>query len=58
KFARLGKAQVIPFTQKRLEDGSGYRLVIHPPLADFPGESEEAGTDKVNPGRKRWPHPR
>src|SRR5690606_40801290 len=30
KFARLGKAQVIPFTQKRLEDGSGYRLVIHP----------------------------
>ena len=40
KFARLGKAQVIPFTQKRLADGSGYRLVIHPPLADFPGKAK------------------
>ncbi len=48
KFARLGKAQVIPFTQKRLEDGSGYRLVIHPPLADFPGESEEADCLRIN----------
>ncbi|MCO7596655.1 MULTISPECIES: lipid A biosynthesis lauroyl acyltransferase [Pseudomonas] len=48
KFARLGKARVIPFTQKRLEDGSGYRLVIHPPLADFPGESEEADCLRIN----------
>ena len=48
QFARLGKAQVIPFTQKRLEDGSGYRLVIHPPLADFPGESEEADCLRIN----------
>ena len=48
KFARLGKAQVIPFTQKRLDDGSGYRLVIHPPLADFPGESEEADCLRIN----------
>lgn len=48
KFARLGKAQVIPFTQRRLEDGSGYRLVVHPPLADFPGESEEADCLRIN----------
>ncbi|HCP28853.1 MAG TPA: lipid A biosynthesis lauroyl acyltransferase, partial [Pseudomonas sp.] len=48
KFARLGRAQVIPFTQKRLEDGSGYRLVIHPPLSDFPGESEEADCLRIN----------
>jgi KDO2-lipid IV(A) lauroyltransferase len=48
KFARLGKARVIPFTQKRLEDGSGYRLVIHPPLEDFPGESEEADCLRIN----------
>ncbi|NBA95911.1 lipid A biosynthesis lauroyl acyltransferase [Pseudomonas sp. R5(2019)] len=50
KFARLGKARVIPFTQQRLADGSGYRLVIHPPLADFPGESEEADCLRIN----RW----
>jgi Kdo2-lipid IVA lauroyltransferase/acyltransferase len=48
KFARLGKARVIPFTQKRLEDGSGYRLVVHPPLADFPGETEEADCLRIN----------
>ena len=50
KFARLGRALVLPFTQERLADGSGYRLVIHPPLADFPGESEEADCLRIN----RW----
>lgn len=48
KFARLGKARVIPFTQRRLADGSGYRLVVHPPLADFPGDSEEADCLRIN----------
>jgi len=48
KFARLGKARVVPFTQRRLEDGSGYRLVIHPPLEHFPGESEEADCLRIN----------
>lgn len=48
KFARLGKARVIPFTQQRLADGSGYRLTVHPPLADFPGDSEEADCLRIN----------
>ena len=48
KFARLGKARVVPYTQTRLADGSGYRLVIHPPLVDFPGESEEADCRRIN----------
>jgi len=48
KFARLGRARVVPYTQERLADGNGYRLVIHPPLADFPGESEEADCRRVN----------
>jgi KDO2-lipid IV(A) lauroyltransferase len=47
-FARLGKARVIPFTQRRLEDGSGYRLVLHPPLPGFPGESEAADALRIN----------
>jgi hypothetical protein len=41
KFAR-GKALVVPFTQERLADGSGYRLVIHPPL-------------KISPARPKRP---
>ena len=68
KFARLGKAQVVPFTQERLADGSGYRLVIHPPLEDFPGESEEADCRRINqwieqavgqcPAQYLWAHRR
>ncbi|ACO79659.1 lipid A biosynthesis lauroyl acyltransferase [Azotobacter vinelandii CA] len=50
KFARLGKALVMPFIQTRLADGSGYRLAVHPPLEDFPGESEEADCLRIN----RW----
>lgn len=48
KFARLGRARVLPYTQARLADGSGYRLIIHPPLADFPGDSEEADCRRIN----------
>jgi Kdo2-lipid IVA lauroyltransferase/acyltransferase len=48
KFARMGRARVVPFTQERLADGSGYRLVVHPPLPDFPGESEEADCLRIN----------
>ena len=68
KFARLGRALVVPFTQERLGDGSGYRLVVHPPLADFPGASEEADCLRINqwveqavrdcPAQYLWAHRR
>jgi len=48
KFARMGKARVIPFTQERLPDGQGYRVIVHPPLADFPSENEEADCLRIN----------
>ncbi len=48
KFARLGKALVVPMTQLRLADGSGYRVLIHPPLEDFPGASEEEDCLRIN----------
>ncbi|MBD1552699.1 lipid A biosynthesis lauroyl acyltransferase [Pseudomonas typographi] len=48
KFAKLGKARVIPFTQQRLADGSGYQLVVHPPLEDFPGATQEADCLRIN----------
>lgn len=68
KFARLGRAIVLPFTQQRLPDGQGYRLTIHPPLDDFPGETEEADCLRVNawveqaivscPAQYLWAHRR
>lgn len=47
-FARLGKAQVVPFTQTRLPAGQGYQLTIHPPLADFPSGDEVADALRIN----------
>lgn len=48
KFARLGRARVIPMTQRRLPDAKGYELVIHPPFKQFPGESEAADCVRIN----------
>ena len=48
KFARLGRARVLPFTQQRLAGGRGYQLTIHPPLAGFPATSEEADGRLIN----------
>lgn len=48
KFAKLGRARVVPFTQQRLADGSGYRLVIHPALDNFPGQSDEEDCLRIN----------
>jgi KDO2-lipid IV(A) lauroyltransferase len=67
-FARLGKARVIPFTQVRLADGSGYRLVVHPPLAEFPASTVEEDCLRINqwvegairqcPAQYLWAHRR
>lgn len=48
KFARLGKARVIPFTQVRLANARGYKLVVHPPLEDFPAETEAQDCLRIN----------
>ncbi|EZQ18489.1 lipid A biosynthesis lauroyl acyltransferase [Halopseudomonas bauzanensis] len=47
-FARLGKARVVPFTQTRLPGAQGYRLTVHPPLANFPQGDEEADALRIN----------
>ncbi|SFQ75902.1 KDO2-lipid IV(A) lauroyltransferase [Halopseudomonas formosensis] len=47
-FARLGKALVVPFTQTRLADGSGYLLRVHPPLEDFPSGDDETDARRIN----------
>jgi len=47
-FARLGKAQVVPFTQRRLPNAQGYQLIVHPPLQDFPGGDDTADALRIN----------
>lgn len=48
RFARLGKAKIIPFVQKPMKDGSGYHLTIYPALDDFPSESESQDCLRIN----------
>lgn len=46
RLARLTGAQVLPCITR--QDAHGYVLEILPPLADFPGESVEADTLRIN----------
>ena len=44
-LARLGKAIVLPYFPRRLDDGT-YEVTILPPLEDFPGDDVIADTNK------------
>ena len=48
KFAKLGRAQVIPMRQTRLPKGQGYLIELEPPLQNFPGESDEQDCLRLN----------
>lgn len=48
RLAKISKAPVLPFFQERIEDGSGYRLIIKPPLEHFPGETPEEDATDIN----------
>jgi KDO2-lipid IV(A) lauroyltransferase len=48
RLAKISGADVILFSGFRKQDGSGYRLVIHPPLADFPTEDVTADATRIN----------
>lgn len=41
RIAKAGRAAVVPLTQRRLEDGSGYLVTIHPPVEGFPAVSDQ-----------------
>ena len=68
QFARLGRAKIIPFTQKRLPHGKGYELIIHPPFDNYPTGDEYADALRVSqfmedeiskiPGQYFWAQPR
>ncbi|HZJ91863.1 MAG TPA: lipid A biosynthesis lauroyl acyltransferase [Thiopseudomonas sp.] len=48
KFAKLGRALVVPMTQTRLANGQGYLIKIESPLQNFPGESDEQDCLRIN----------
>lgn len=48
RLAEMGRAAVLPFTHERLPDGSGYRVVVHPPLEDFPSGDDDADAARIN----------
>lgn len=48
QIARLGRARIIPFSQRRLEDGSGYEVTIHPPFENYPTGDDYADARRVN----------
>lgn len=68
QFARLGRAKVIPFTQKRLPNCKGYELAIHPAFENFPSGDDYQDALRVSqfmeteirkiPGQYFWAQPR
>jgi KDO2-lipid IV(A) lauroyltransferase len=48
KLAKMTDATVIPFYPIRLENGKGFKLIIRPPLEDFPTDDIEADSARVN----------
>ncbi|HSN71661.1 MAG TPA: LpxL/LpxP family Kdo(2)-lipid IV(A) lauroyl/palmitoleoyl acyltransferase [Steroidobacteraceae bacterium] len=48
RLAALTGAAVLPYFPERLPGSEGYRVVIGPPLADFPGESPRADAARFN----------
>lgn len=47
-FARISGAPVVPFFPVRLPDNTGYRLIVRPPLEDFPTGDAEADATRIN----------
>ncbi|GAB4345107.1 MAG: lipid A biosynthesis lauroyl acyltransferase [Gammaproteobacteria bacterium] len=48
RFARLGRAAVVPFALYRRREGRGYRLVFLPPLEGFPSGDAIKDAQRVN----------
>ncbi|WP_027329462.1 LpxL/LpxP family Kdo(2)-lipid IV(A) lauroyl/palmitoleoyl acyltransferase [Marinimicrobium agarilyticum] len=48
QLVRMGRAQLIPFTHHRREDGSGYDVKVYPPLTSIPTGDDEADAAMIN----------
>ncbi|GAB3678606.1 lipid A biosynthesis lauroyl acyltransferase [Salinisphaera aquimarina] len=48
RMTKISQASVVPFFTLRRADGRGYRLVIKPPLTDFPSGDDAADAARIN----------
>jgi KDO2-lipid IV(A) lauroyltransferase len=48
RLANMSGAPVVPYFPQRLADGTGYRVRVEPPLADFPSGDIERDTRRIN----------
>ncbi len=48
RLANMGKALVVPFFTIRKPDNSGYKLIVHPALEDFPSGDDAADAQRIN----------
>ncbi len=48
RLAKMSGAPVVPFFPQRLDDGSGYRLILLPALENFPSGDELADATRIN----------
>lgn len=48
RLAKISRAPVLMFNCYRLPGSQGFRLVFHPPLADFPSNDLQADAERIN----------
>lgn len=48
RLATMGKALVVPFFTIRKADGSGYKLIVHPALENFPSGDDAIDARRIN----------
>lgn len=48
RLAAMSEATVVPFFTLRRADARGYRLVVLPPLEDFPSDDDHADAERIN----------
>lgn len=54
RLAKMSGASVVPMTQERLADGSGYRVILEPALDGLPSGDDEADASRQNAVFERW----
>ncbi len=48
RLAKMSNAVILPFFTVRKPDRSGYRLIVHPPLDNFPSGDDQADALRIN----------
>ena len=48
KFAKVGESAILPFSHIRLPKNHGYKIIVHPPLENFPSNQEIRDAERIN----------